>query len=226
MRRRFESHPRENSTVTLPPDTDLEMAERVARIEAVGHERDQAVRDRLDEIKDRRIEIIERIDQRIDDERMRLEAVVFRIDQRFDAGQHGIAAALASVDRAQDKFEDQAKALQLASNEWRSAMNDREKTFPTRTEVDTRIAALDEKMNAGVKAINDKVDTLATTQAASIQYIERKMTEGFESLRLSRAETIGGAKRIDDLRVWLGVGIALIIAAVTIAAFVLSASGK
>lgn len=56
-------------------------------------------------------------------------------EQRFQAQQEAVAAALAAAKEAVVTAEVHAEKWRLAANEWRGAMNDRERQFPTRKEL-------------------------------------------------------------------------------------------
>lgn len=56
------------------------------------------------------------------------------IDQRFEDSRKAVDVALSSSEKAVEKAETNTKQWQNSANEWRSAMNDRERNFLTRRE--------------------------------------------------------------------------------------------
>lgn len=56
-------------------------------------------------------------------------------EQRFQAQQEAVSAALAAAKEAVSTAEAHAEKWRLAANEWRGAMSDRERQFPTRKEL-------------------------------------------------------------------------------------------
>lgn len=63
------------------------------------------------------------------------------------AQEKAVQAALAAADKAVQKAEEVATAWRDSSNEWRSAMSDRERTFINRTEHDKEMEAFSDKLN-------------------------------------------------------------------------------
>jgi hypothetical protein len=56
-------------------------------------------------------------------------------DQRFQAQEKAVVAALAAAKEAVTVAEVNAEKWRESANEWRGAMNDRERQFPTRKEL-------------------------------------------------------------------------------------------
>lgn len=88
-----------------------------------------------------------------------------RYGERFIAQEHAVTAALAAAEKATSKAEENAAKKADAQNEWRQAMNDRERILMPRLEqealnrsIDVRITALEqlrfqkEGQGAGVQA--------------------------------------------------------------------------
>lgn len=73
------------------------------------------------------IDILKYIDQRFTDFEKNM-------NQRFKDSQEAVEKALASSKEAVNKAEEQAEKWRQNANEWRGAMNDRERTFLTRRE--------------------------------------------------------------------------------------------
>jgi hypothetical protein len=71
-----------------------------------------------------------------------------RYEQRFLAERDARASALSAAQTAVDKAEANALRWQENANEWRQAMNDKDKGLPTRNEVDQQFKALNEKIES------------------------------------------------------------------------------
>jgi hypothetical protein len=75
------------------------------------------------------------------------EAQATAIQAALVSQEKAVAAALAAADKAVLKAEISSKEWQAASNEWRGAMSDRERTFIPRTEHEQAIRTLNEKLD-------------------------------------------------------------------------------
>jgi hypothetical protein len=73
------------------------------------------------------VSLKEYIDRRFDDQEKAVQAALMAADK-------GVSAALASAEKAVDKAEVGAERWRNAANEWRGALNDRERDFLTRRE--------------------------------------------------------------------------------------------
>ncbi len=62
------------------------------------------------------------------------------------AQEKAVQAALAASDKAISKAEDQAERWRQSANEWRGAMNDRERAFVSRVEYDQGMSNINEKI--------------------------------------------------------------------------------
>lgn len=81
------------------------------------------------------------------------EAEIRRVDQILAEREKQVALALTNVQHAADKAEQEAERMHRASNEWRSAMNDRERQFATRDSHDlleSQVDYLRRAMDTGV----------------------------------------------------------------------------
>lgn len=114
--------------------------------------------------------------------------VVRRLDERH-------ASLIVSVQHAQEQ-----------SNEWRGALNDRDRYGVTRVEFDAARSA-DQASAAAANAAN----------SAAIHALAALLTAGFESLRLINAGRGGGRAALVDLRVWLVAVMTIIVAAIVVA---------
>lgn len=105
----------------------------------------------------------------IDSLKLHLEHVIAAldrlIDQRFEAYEKAISKAEATSEKAIDKAEANSERWRASSNEWRGAMNDREKNFLSQDAYDRAHVALADKMDAAIKALDDKVNVLAARVA-------------------------------------------------------------
>ena len=80
-----------------------------------------------------------------------------RYDQRFSAQEAATRAALNSAQMAVEKAEASAREWQRNSNEWRGAMNDKDKLLLTRPEY-----------NAAHKSVADRLDALESSRDVSL----------------------------------------------------------
>lgn len=71
-----------------------------------------------------------------------------RYSQRFDAQEKAVREALLAAERAVQVAEANAEKWRMNSNEWRGAMNDRERNLMPRIEAERAIAANSEKIDA------------------------------------------------------------------------------
>jgi hypothetical protein len=69
-----------------------------------------------------------------------------RYEQRFIAQQEALAAAFAAAQQAINKAEVSVERRLEGTNEWRAAMNDRERNFMPRLESEQRAAALEDRL--------------------------------------------------------------------------------
>ncbi len=80
-----------------------------------------------------------------------------RYEQRFLAQEAAVSAAFKAADNALAKVDAATVRDKIAANEWRDAMNDREKNFIGRPE-----------FSAELQAIKAKIETLAGTRGAGL----------------------------------------------------------
>jgi hypothetical protein len=73
------------------------------------------------------VSLKEYIDRRFDDQEKAVQAALLAADK-------GVSAALASAEKAVDKAEAGSEKWRASANEWRAAMNDRERDFLSRKE--------------------------------------------------------------------------------------------
>ncbi len=78
-----------------------------------------------------------------------------RYEQRFAAQQEAMRSALAAANTASDKEETNAALWRSSANEWREAMNDRERQFLPRAEAAQIVKAIEERI-ADLKEYRDK----------------------------------------------------------------------
>lgn len=130
----------------------------------------------------------------------RFDAQADALIAAFSAAKEAVSAALEAQDRAVLKAELAADKRFEALNELRQMLNDTLKILMTRTEVTQMVGAAVEKIEATGKRI-DALDARMNT---------------------STGEASGNRRTKDDLRVWLGVGITILLAALTVATFVIA----
>jgi hypothetical protein len=83
-----------------------------------------------------------------------LEEIDKRYEQRFEAQEEATRAALASAQLAVDKAEETTREWQRNSNEWRTAMGDKDKLFATKAEILPRLEKFDVSLGE-LKTIRD-----------------------------------------------------------------------
>jgi hypothetical protein len=93
----------------------------------------------------------ERIDDRFTAERRAVEAALAatqrEADAKFIALEKQLLAALASAERAANILETQSKEWRSSANEWRGAMQDRDRLLVPRDTFDTALAARDKQLS-------------------------------------------------------------------------------
>jgi CHASE3 domain sensor protein len=101
----------------------------------------------------------EHLQELIDDNKnnfeVRLAEIDKRYEQRFTSQQEATKSALASAQMAVDKAELNAERWRANANEWRGSMNDKDKLFMPRNEVNPRLDAVDK----GLSELNTFRDT-------------------------------------------------------------------
>lgn len=130
----------------------------------------------------------------------RFDAQADALAAAFSAAKEAVNAALAGADRAVLKAELAADKRFEALNELRQMLNDTLKTLMNRTEVTSLINAVVEK----TEQTNKRIDSI----------------EG--RLNTMTGETIGNRRMKDDVRVWIGVGISIVLAAIGVATFIIA----
>jgi len=80
------------------------------------------------------------------------------------AQEKAVAAALAAADKATEKAEANAEKWREAANEWRGAMNDRDRELPSRREVETEFGAL----RVEVKQLTDYSSSMRGHDSAAL----------------------------------------------------------
>lgn len=140
-----------------------------------------------------------------------MAAADLRYQQRFDAqadalvaafaaAKEAVSAALAAQDRAVSKAELAADKRFEALNELRQMLTDMVGNLVPKSEAEQRFNGLSEKIEAGSK----------------------RMDEINGRLNTAAGEASGNRRTKDDTRLWIGFGVTLIVAALTIAAFVIA----
>jgi hypothetical protein len=118
----------------------------------------------------------------------------------LDAAKEAVNAALAAADRAVLKAELAADKRFEALNELRQMLNDTLKILMTRSEVTTMVGSAVEKLELASKRI-DALDARFNTVTGEASGVRRSK---------------------DDTRLWVGLGISLVLAVLTIIGFVLA----
>lgn len=147
----------------------------------------------------------------IDQLKQSIAAADLRYQQRFDAQADALAAAfsaakeavnaaLAGADRAVLKAELAADKRFEALNELRQMLNDTLKILMTRSEVMQMVGAAVEKIEATGKRL-DLLDA---------------------RMNIVAGEASGSRRSKDDLRVWIGVGISIILLGLAAATFIIA----
>jgi len=76
-----------------------------------------------------------------------------RYKQRFEDQDSAVKAALASAEKAVAREQENSEKWRASANEWRGAMNDRERDLMPRTEAEQAIKANTDKINEITKRI-------------------------------------------------------------------------
>lgn len=76
-----------------------------------------------------------------------------------------VSAALLTVEKATEVLRATTGEWQRNANEWRDAMDDREKTFATNAQTDREFRALREKLESELDRIRDSLEELRLRQA-------------------------------------------------------------
>jgi len=170
----------------------------------------------VDTLKDHLIALISETEKRLKEAD---RAADLRNDQRFDAQQEAVkdaltaqkeatAAALASSEKAVMVAEVNAEKWRASANEWRGAMNDRERTLMPRPEAEAMYKSNAEKIDA----LQARMDRNEGKSAMGYPALEQAMKE-VATLRSQQSEAIGakgGRVSQQQLITWiLGVIIAL-----------------
>jgi len=96
--------------------------------------------------------LLAHIERRLDDLEKHVDAVINgnddRYDQRFGDQQEAVKAALASAEKAVAVAEANAEKWRMNANEWRGAMDDREKNLMPRPQAEQADAANAEKISS------------------------------------------------------------------------------
>lgn len=123
------------------------------------------------------------------------------------------------VDSTHATFEKVADRLQQASNEWRSALNDRDITSVTRVEFSTRVDGLEAKADQAASTNAALIAALGAEVQRGNAALRDEFGKGIETLRLANAERAGGRQSINDLRVWIFGAAAFVSAIIGIVGF-------
>jgi predicted nucleotide-binding protein (sugar kinase/HSP70/actin superfamily) len=84
-------------------------------------------------------------------------------NQRFDNVTQATSAALASADRANTKAETATEKRFDSVNEFRATLQDQQRTFIPRMEMEITLKGITEKLDASIKTTNEKIDALNLT---------------------------------------------------------------
>jgi hypothetical protein len=125
-----------------------------------------------------------------------LEATLSEMDRRF-------MEVINRIDARHDQFDEQAQRLQAASNEWRGALADRERLTVSRLEFDARTKAIEDKGDVAAATNAALLAALGSEMRLGFKSIEDKTAQALESLRLRNAESSGGKQTLNDARVWI-----------------------
>jgi hypothetical protein len=124
-----------------------------------------------------------------------------RYTERFDAqekavlaalasAEKAVAAALASAERASGVLEVQSKEWRAAANEWRGAMADRERDYPTRTEVLSIEKGLLVKLDSTIDRL-DKLERRIDLRQGHVEGGDDASEASIERLKTERARFAG-----------------------------------
>jgi len=164
-----------------------------------------------------------------------------RIEQRFTDLDKAVTAALAAVKEAGDKAEDERKAWQANSNEWRGAMDDREARFMPRTEHQSTYSSLSAQVTdnaqrtaASLASIGSRLDLMTGRAAGSnveqrLAEIAKQIDANSSTIITEGAKAAGGREVIINRRqsqaavyAAIGVGITILSFLMALGAYVVA----
>jgi len=146
-----------------------------------------------------------------------LPALKHHYDQLFENERRYLREVIERIDARHDQFDRQAQRLQAASNEWRGALNDRDRNSVSRVEFDTRIDALENKTDASNATQSALLAALSNEVREGFGKIRAETASQFEQLRIRNAEEAGAKQSLINTRVW---ALALLSAISTVVAVV------
>lgn len=137
------------------------------------------------------------------------------------ADDRGMTEIVRRIDSTHATFEKVAERLQVASNEWRAALNDRDRVSVTRIEFTTRVDALEEKSEQASATNAALLASLATEVRTGFARVTAETAAALETLRLTNAERVGGHNSLIDLRVWILAAAAFVSTVMAVVGFML-----
>jgi len=128
----------------------------------------------------------------VTDDDWSIRALKAHYDQLFADERRFLREVVDRIDARHAQFDQQAQRLQTASNEWRGALNDRERSTVTRVEWEAKNKSLEEKFDQAISNTN-----------ALLSAMSHEMRDGNLKLENLIATMGGGKLAREDLRVWV-----------------------
>ncbi len=113
----------------------------------------------------------------------------------FAAQEKAVAAAFAASDKAIIKAEDAQKEYNTRSNEFRGQLNDQANLFISRSEVESRFMAFDDKLIALQKSNEDKFATIQIASDDKIAVIRRNVDDRLGTQQLAFDDKLAATRR-------------------------------
>jgi small-conductance mechanosensitive channel len=111
-----------------------------------------------------------------------------RLSERFAAQEAAVHAAFASAEKAVEREHTNSESWRKSANEWRGAMDDREKSYAMKEQVDATLAS-----------IHKEIDTLRDNTRGEITLIRETMRKEVETLRIDQTTQAGKAQGMDKM---------------------------
>lgn len=135
-----------------------------------------------------------------------IPALRAHFDQRFTDAQKHLDEIIERIDERHRTFEVQVEEAKKAANEWRGALQDRERNTVSRSEWEGKNKALEEKFDQSTKSTNALLAALSAEMRQQFRDSDAKSTAEFEKLRSTNvaheAERVGARSSLTDARVW------------------------
>lgn len=145
----------------------------------------------------------------------RIDQLIDLLDERYEVQKADALRVAKEAQEALDKAERATEKRFDSVNEFRAQLNDQAHTFMPRTESISRHERTQEQLA-----------TIESHLATAIATINRRLDRAEGADQGQAIQRTEGRTAVTDVRAWLAFGVTLLLAAITIAAFVIANSGK